>query len=335
MNAPLPAPAPAPAPAPSRPLVDRELEPFLPLLPNLDLNADTLAEMRDAFAQAAPLHAPPTSPDAVTRDEIQIPNPRDGILIRTLVYRPTAPSQHPRPAVLHLHGGGFVLAQPEWNDLRNRFLAADLDCIVISPDYRKPPEVPYPGPVEDAYAALRWLASQPDVDPRRIAVRGESAGGGLAAALALLARDRAQISIAFQHLVYPMLDDRTGTPDEVAPSELTGQFGWNRAANRFAWDAMLGALQPGAVGRMQSSPYAAPSRATNLAGLPPALIQVGALDLFFEEDVAYARDLVRCGVPTTLHVYPGAFHGFDMFPGSSAEAHLHREGHEAMRGALP
>jgi len=313
--------------------VDPELQSFVPLLPDLDLNADTLGALRAAFAEAPPLHAPPVAADAVTRDEVLIPTALDGVSVRALVYRPAA-ARAPHPAVLHIHGGGFVLARPEWNDLRNRYLAADLGCIVVSPDYRKPPEVPFPGPVEDCYAALRWLASQPEVDRRRIAVRGESAGGGLAAAVALLARDRAEVSLAFQHLVYPMLDDRTGTPDELAPSALTGGIGWNRAANRFAWDAMLGALSPGARGRMDPSPYAAPSRARELTGLPPALIQVGTLDLFFEEDLAYARRLVRDGVATTLHVYAGAFHGFDMFPGSTGEAHLLREGHEAMRRAL-
>jgi hypothetical protein len=144
------------------------------------------------------------------------------------------------------------------------------------------------------------------VDPTRIAIGGASAGGGLAAALGLLARDRGEVPLAFQLLIYPMLDDRTVTAAE--PHPFTGEFVWTPQANYFGWRALLG-QEPGSP---DVSPYAAAARAESLEGLPPTFISVGTLDLFLEEDLEYARRLIRAGVPTELHVYPGAFHGFDM-----------------------
>ena len=142
------------------------------------------------------------------------------------------------------------------------------------------------------------------MDTTRIAIGGESAGGGLTAALALLTRDRGEVPLVFQLLIYPMLDDRTVTISD--PHPYTGEYIWNAASNRFGWASLLG-KEPGSA---DVSPYAAAARAENLAGLPPAFIAVGTLDLFLEEDLEYARRLIRTGVPTELHVYPGAFHGF-------------------------
>src|SRR5581483_5805547 len=159
------------------------------------------------------------------------------------------------------------------------------------------------------YAALTWLFTHADelgVDTMRLAIGGASAGGGLAAALGLLTRDRGIVPLAFQLLIYPMLYDCTVTTTE--PHPYTGEFIWTAQANRFGWRALLG-QEPGGP---DVSPYAAAARAESLAGLPPTFISVGALDLFLEEDLEYARRLMRAGVPTELHVYPGAYHGFNM-----------------------
>ena len=192
---------------------------------------------------------------------------------------------------------------------RDQLLAEEMDCVVVAVDYRLAPETVFPGAIEDCYAALRWLhshASELGVDPWRIIVGGESAGGGLAAALALLARDRSEVPIAAQMLVYPMIDDRTGIRGELAP--YAGEFFWTPSSNRFGWEALLGE----APGGENVSPYAAAARAADLSGLPPTFICVPTLDLFLEENIDYARRLVRAGVLTELHVYPGAYHGFDM-----------------------
>lgn len=202
-----------------------------------------------------------------------------------------------------------MLGSADSSDAANRELAAALSCVIVSVDYRLAPETRAPGAVEDCYAALQWLHQSADelgVDRQRIAIGGESAGGGLAAALALLTRDRGKIALCFQNLIYPMLDDRTAA--QVRRNAFTGHHLWTNEHNRFAWSALLGAT-PGGVG---VSPYAAPARATDLRGLPPTLITVGQLDLFLEEDIDYATRLMQAGVPTELHVYPGAYHAFDL-----------------------
>ncbi len=314
-------------------LVDPELVPFLDSLPSFDLTPETLPEIRRATDDMPPLHAPSAAP--TTCEDILVPG-RDGAPpVRVLVYRPidVKPGEQ-LPAVLHVHGGGFVIWKPEVNDARNRYLAGDLRCVVVSVDYRRPPETPFPGPVEDCYTALRWLhaaASELGVDRTRIAVKGESAGGGLAAALALLARDRKEVSIVFQQLVYPMLDDRTGSAaDAQTRPSYRGRLVWTAENNRFCWHAMLG-REPG---QGAVSPYCAPARADDLTGLPPTFVQVGTLDLFLDEDLRYATRLLQAGVPTELHVYPGAFHGFDVLPGTRIEAAFSRDAQEAMRRAL-
>ena len=197
---------------------------------------------------------------------------------------------------------GDAEGEAEWCE----WLALSLGCVVISPEYRLAPESRYPKPLEDCYAALTWIHNHSQslgADPQRIAVWGGSAGGGLAAALALLARDRGEISLCFQCLLYPMLDDRTSlAPD---PNEFAGEYVWTRANNAFGWESLLD-REPG---HPDISPHAAPARAIDLAGLPPTFIWVGALDLFVDENIEYARRLIRAGVPTELHVYPGVTHG--------------------------
>jgi triacylglycerol lipase len=247
-----------------------------------------------------------------------------------LVYRPTL-APRPLPVLLWIHGGGYIIGSADADDQAVRSVVAEVGCAAVSVDYRLAPETLFPGAVEDCYAALLWLHGQGQelgIDAERVAIFGSSAGGGLAAALALLARDRGVVQPAFQMLVAPMLDDRTGTTSD--PHPYAGEFGWTAENNRFGWKALLGA-EPGGT---DVSPYAAPARAESLAGLPPAFISVGALDLFVEEDMEYARRLVRDGVPTELHVYPGAIHGFEV----AAESHVakahRRDRLTALRRAL-
>jgi acetyl esterase/lipase len=230
-----------------------------------------------------------------------------------------------------MHGGGHVSGFAESCDARCTSLAKELGCVVVSVDYRLAPETVFPGGIEDCYAALQWIhsrAKELDVDTTRIAVGGESAGGGLAAALALLARDRGGVAIAFQLLIYPMLDDRTGSTLAVNPN--AGEFVWVAGSNRYCWTSLLG-REPGGS---DTSPYAAPVRAGKLRDLPPAFIAVGALDLFVDESIEYANRLMRAGVATGLHVYPGAVHGFDLVPTAQVTVAFESQMRVALRRAL-
>ena len=223
--------------------------------------------------------------------------------IEVRVHRPSTTAVGPRPALLWIHGGGFVLGTAAQEDAFCRMVADRLDVIVAAVDYRLAPEFPHPTPVHDCHDALVWLAGLDDVDADRVAIGGASAGGGLAASLALLARERNEVRPAFQLLTYPMLDDRTvlvGQPDE-ASFRL-----WNSRSNRFAWTSYLG-VEPGSAG---VDPIAAPARHPDLDGLPPAWIGVGTLDLFHDEDVAYAERLAAA-TPCELTLVEGAFHAFD------------------------
>jgi acetyl esterase/lipase len=212
-------------------------------------------------------------------------------------------------AVVYLHGGGMILPMLPVYDPLSRSLVAATGVSVLLVDYRVAPEFPHPTPVEDCYAGLVWLAehaAELGVDPARIAVMGDSAGGGLSAGVALLARDRKGPALAQQILVYPMLDDRTVDPDPELPADF---LVWNYDDNRTGWGALLG----DSAGGSDVSPYAAPARAADLAGLPPTYLDVGDLDIFRDEDIEYARRLMDAGVPTELHVVPGCPHAFEAF----------------------
>jgi len=237
------------------------------------------------------LHAlQPTDVDGV--EALTLPS---GVGIR--LHRPKAGTAS-GPALLWIHGGGYVLGTPAQDDMLCRRFADALGITVAAVRYRLAPEHSYPAPLEDCYTALQWLATLPAVDPDRIAIGGSSAGGGLAAALALLVRDRAEFTPVLQLLVYPMLDDRS----VGRHLDDTGHRLWNATSNRFGWQAYLGAADP---------EVAVPARRTDLAGLPPAWLGVGTLDLFHDEDLEYARRLEAAGVPCEVHLVPGAFHGFD------------------------
>jgi acetyl esterase/lipase len=213
-----------------------------------------------------------------------------------------------RPAILHTHGGGFVTGKAILSVRSLQELCRDLDCCAITVDYRLAPDTTYAGSIEDNYAVLKWLhanSRELGVDRARIAVMGESAGGGHAALLAQTAHIRGEVPLAFQCLTYPMVDDRTVV--RSVPAQI-GNFAWTREQNRFGWTCFLGQ----APGTLRVPRRAVPARALDLSGLPPAFIGVGALDLFVEEDISYAQRLLQVGVPTELIVAPGAFHGFDV-----------------------
>lgn len=212
----------------------------------------------------------------------------------------------PMPAILWIHGGGFVIGSPAQDDALSTTFARELGVTVVAPAYRLAPEHPFPAALDDLYATLKWLhanAEALNVRPDRIAIAGASAGGGLAAGLTLLARYRKEIPVAFQLLVYPMLDDRTVN----RTIDGTNHRLWTAESNRFGWTSYLG-REPGGA---DVPAYAAPARAESLAGLPPTWIGVGTFDLFHDEDVAYAKRLEAAGVPVELEIVPGVFHGFD------------------------
>lgn len=293
----------------TRHLVDPELHPLLDQFPPLNISAETLNEvragMKEMNAQAAQLA--PEYPNISVSERI-IAGPEGAPDLRVLVYTPKERSA-PTGGLLWIHGGGYVIGDVEGADLEVKGIVDQVGCVVVSVDYRLAPETLFPGPVEDCYAALKWLHANADelgVDANRLAVGGDSAGGGLSACLALLARDRGEVKLAFQLLIYPMLDDRTVTTSD--PHPYVGEYIWTPELNHFGWSALLGK----APGSPDVSPYAAAARAKDLSGLPPTFISVGSLDLFLEEDLEFARRLMRVGVPTELHVYPGAFHGYMM-----------------------
>lgn len=237
-----------------------------------------------------------------------VPGPDGAPDVPLFLYRP-ARSPEVTPALLFIHGGGFMIGSAAMFHETCRRFANELGALVVSVDYRLAPETPFPGPLEDCYRALCWMATNAGalgIDPERIAVTGESAGGGLAASLAQLAHDRGGASIAFQSLAYPMLDDRTALTRD---HEGRGEFVWNAGSNRLAWTAYLG--HPPVPGNAPA--YAAAARRDDLSGLPPAWIGVGTLDLLYPEARAYARRLVDAGVPCELYDVRGAYHGFDGF----------------------
>jgi acetyl esterase/lipase len=259
------------------------------------------------------LHRPGTDTD------VEVLTLTSGVGVR--LYRPAGASG-PSPALLWIHGGGYVIGTAQMDDALCRRYVKRLGIVVASVDYRLAPEHPYPAALEDCYAALRWLAALPSVDRAKVAIGGASAGGGLAAALALWAKDRGEIAPAFQLLTYPMLDDRA-----VPNGAVEGKYRlWNDRSNRFGWAAYLGNADPDT---------AVPARRTDLSGLPPAWLGVGTLDLFYDEDIAYAERLKAAGVPCEVKVAPGAFHGFDaVAPRAGVSREFFDSQCSALRGAL-
>lgn len=301
--------------------VDPELLPGLEVFHRLDhasaqFAGESLEHMRTAMvAVLADLRGDEPHDPTVARADRELVGP-DGDPLRVRVYRPAAGVDEDRPGILWLHGGGYVMGTLDMDDGGCEGLVADLGAVVVSVDYRLAPEHPHPAPVHDAHAALTWMAdhaSELGIDPSRIAVAGGSAGGGLAAATCLLARDRGGPAISQQVLLYPMLDDRNDTPSVEAFPDIPP---WNSRHNAAAWSALLGTRADGD----DTSPCAAPARAVDVSGLPPTFLQVGELDIFRDEDIEYARRLMQAGVSTELHVYPGVYHAAEGFAPEAAVA---------------
>jgi acetyl esterase/lipase len=308
------------------PVMDAEVAAALASLPEmlLPVDAQTLAAIRAGGLGWAGF---PLS-DQVERSDHVIPGPPGApdVILRTHV--PTGLSG-PAPCLYSIHGGGYIIGDRSIDDARFDLWCPKFEFIGVSVEYRLAPETPYPGPLDDCYAGLAWVhahAGELGIDPARIGLIGASAGGGLAAALALLARDRGELPVAFQMLAYPMLDDRQITPSSSWEVPICPP-----ACIEFGWRCYLGDL----YGHDDVPGTAAPARAADLAGLPPTLVYVGTLDGFCDEDVLFATRLYQAGVSTELHVYAGAPHGFDGYAmGADVARRCLRETEEWLARAL-
>ena len=296
-------------------LLDSELTamaegPFLP-----QLTDETIADIRRVMADQAPeLHDP--SSKSVYRKEIFV-SVNGQPDVRCLLYGKLN-GQEEASGYLHIHGGGYLFGSPEGSDPMNLHLVSILNIVILSVDYRLAPENPIPAPLDDCYAALGWLhenAAELGVDPERIGVGGESAGGGLAAALAIKARDEGEYGLCWQQLTYPMLDDRTGSSQHYG-DPLVGEFVWTRELNQYGWSSYLGNAE-------RTAPQV-PGRLEEFRGLPPAWMFTASLDLFRDENILYAQNLMRSGVACDLVVYPGACHAFQRIE-SAAISKRYRE----------
>lgn len=253
--------------------------------------------------------------DRVTSEDLLVPGPDGAPAVPVRVYTPadrwaTRSGLPGLPGIFCIHGGGMVFGDIDAVHLTAQMLCDRVGAIVVSTGYRKAPEDPHPAQVQDCFAALRWMADTAEdlgIDRDRIAIYGGSAGGNLCISTAMLARDRGAPAVRFMLAAYPMLDDRNDTPSS---HEITDIGVWDRAASLEAWEWFLGG-QP-------ADAYAAPARATDLAGLPPAFIDVGNMDLFRDEDIAFALRLVQSGVPTEFHLYAGAYHASENIAPSAA-----------------
>jgi acetyl esterase/lipase len=250
----------------------------------------------------------PDNPN-VTREDRTVPGPLGEPDISVRIYRPRS-ATGTLPGIYFIHGGGMVLGNVAGEDPVATRLCDEVGAVVVSVEYRLAPEHPHPAPVEDCYAGLLWTAgnaAELGIDPDRLAIYGGSAGGGLAIATAMIARDRGGPALRFMMPIYPMVDDRNETESS---QEITDIGIWDRAANIEAWAWYLGGKE--------ADQYAAPARADDLAGLPPAFIDVGTVDLFRDEDIAFAQRLMAAGVPTELHIHPGSYHAAETFAADAA-----------------
>lgn len=281
-----------------------ELQRLAKTYPNINYNRGTV------WLINVMMHLMPSSKtlDGILVENIFIHCQDDHTQLRLRIYKPLSVDT-PTPALLWMHGGGYLIGKPEQDDGICAQYVRELGITIFSVDYRLAPKHPFPAPLDDCYSALKWIVSHAqeiNIDPKRIAVGGNSAGSGLAAALAQLARDRNDVEISFQLLIYPMLDDRTLLRMDIDDSN---NVTWNHKSNRFGWESYLGQE----CGAEEVPAYSVPARRADLSGLPPAWIGVGALDIFHAEDVAYAEKLKQADVKCETMIVPGAFHGFDVF----------------------
>ncbi|MFI7598176.1 alpha/beta hydrolase [Actinoplanes sp. NPDC049681] len=252
----------------------------------------------------------PENPNVVKEDRT-VPGPQGEPDISVRIYRPRDAAT-PLPGIYFIHGGGMILGDVAGEDPTATLLCDQVGAVVVSVEYRLAPEHPHPAPAEDCYAGLQWTAAHAaelGIDPDRLAIYGGSAGGGLTIATAMMARDRGGPAVRFMMPIYPMIDDRNET---ASSREITDIGIWDRDGNIEAWAWYLGGKP--------ADQYAAPSRAEDLAGLPPAFIDVGTVDLFRDEDIAFAQRLMAAGVPTELHVHPGSYHAAETFAPEAALA---------------
>ncbi|MFD5084518.1 alpha/beta hydrolase [Kitasatospora sp. NPDC058201] len=294
----------------SRQLMDPELSLALdavPMTPNGAFDLTDLAATRAAFRAQAEAAADAQPGDPSVTVETHLASRTDGPDVPIRLLRPTG-APGPLPVLLWFHGGGQVLGFAAQDDPWLTRLGASVGCAVAVVDYRLAPETPAPGAAEDGFTAYQWLGREADalgLDGARIGIAGQSGGGGVAAATTLLIRDRGGVTPLFQSLTYPMLDDRNRT---ASSHEITDIGIWDRSTNVLAWQAILGDR----AGTDDVCPYSAPARTTDLGALPPTFITVGDLDCFRDEDLDYAARLRAHGVPVELHLYPGAYHAFDL-----------------------
>ncbi|WP_327104814.1 alpha/beta hydrolase [Nonomuraea glycinis] len=284
-----------------------------------------ITERRAAAAAMALAVEVPDNPN-VTKEDRTVPGPDGAPDITVRIYRPVDQAG-PLPGLYYIHGGGMILGDLTSEDNVATKICDAVGAVVVSVEYRLAPEHPHPAPVEDCYAGLVWTAksaAELGIDPQRLAIYGGSAGGGLTIGTALLARDRGGPALSFMMPIYPMIDDRNETPSS---HEVTDIGLWDRATNIEAWAWYLGGKD--------ADQYAAPARAEDLAGLPPAYLDVGTVDLFRDEDVAFAQRLMQAGVPTELHVHPGSYHASEMFaPEAALSQRIWAHRLDALRRAL-
>ena len=307
---------------------DPELLEVLPLLPTVTDFSDP-AEIR-AMRESIGLFAGETEPrDDVVREDRTVPGLDGDPDVPIRIYRPASATSDPLGAVLEIHGGGFMVGSIEMMDPWCDRVAADFPAVVVSVEYRLAPEDPFPAGIHDCYAALLWLSentAELGVDPERIAVAGQSAGGGLAAGTALMARDRGGPQLCFQLLEIPELDHRLETP---SMTQFDDTPLWNRPNAVWSWKHYLGPDHEGPV-----SPYASPSVAEDLSGLPPAYVSVMEFDPLRDEGLTYAMRLLEAGVSTEIHAYPGTFHGSSMVADAQVSLNTARDAAAALKKAL-
>jgi acetyl esterase/lipase len=276
------------------------------------LTWSNLEECRRAELESTPSLAVLAQGGAELR-ETPVPGPDGAPDVPLLIIRPPG-RRDLLPGLFHTHGGGMVMGNNRTGLETMIGWVTDPGLVIVSAEYRLAPEHPFPAGVEDCYAALAWTAehaAELGIDAQRLVVGGGSAGGGLAAACSLMARDRGGPALAGQMLIYPMLDDRTA---KGSARELDGEGIWDSGSNQTAWAMLLGDRR----GQDGVSRYAAPARASDLSGLPPAYLELGSVDTLRDEDLSYARRIWAAGGNAELHVWPGGFHAFDLVaPGSA------------------
>jgi acetyl esterase/lipase len=308
--------------------IDPELAPWLDMLPSVKYGNH--AELLTARATIEQMSRPPHESEG--RIEIRpttVPGPDGAPDVPVRVHLP-ARRKGTAPGLLYIHGGGFVMSDLELYYTMVLRAADELGMVVVTVEYRLAPEHPFPAPLEDCYAALTWMAENAaglDIDPARVGVVGESAGGGLTAGLTLLARDRGGPRLCFQFLEAPELDDRLSTPSMRTYHDSPQ---WDQPGLVFGWRCYLG-TEPGSA---DVSPYAAPGRAEDLSGLPPAFVAVCQFDPLRDEGIAYAQKLMLAGIPTELHCYPGTFHDSSVIETAVVSRRMRADQMAALRHGL-